>query len=439
VDAPTPPPAKDSSSFALRPDYPDFLNLPWELPLRRWKGACAELVELPRGLSRHTVVFVNYDGHLYALKELSSEMAELEYENLRAMEEIGLPIVTPVGHVHTETEAGPASVLITRYLDHSLPYYSLFMRTNLARYRDHLLDAMASLLVQLHLAGVYWGDCSLNNTLFLRDAGTLQAYFVDAETTELVGEISGGMRENDLDVMEENVGGGLMELAAMKILPADYPFAEVGAYIRQRYNALWHEITREVTLAPGERWRIQERVRALNALGFSVDEVELRAAATGERLRMRAIITDRNFHTDLLHSFTGLDVQEKQAQVMVNEIRELRATISDSSDRPMPLAVSAYYWLNEIYLPALKELEPIITANTDEAELYCQVLEHKWYMSEQDKRDVGHSAAILDFLKKFREKVAAESPPPETVLTELEIPGASSSRSRSPQGGSGRS
>lgn len=54
------------------------------------------------------------------------------------------------------------------------------MSSSLERYRDHLLDAISGLLVQLHLAGTFWGDCSLSNTLFRRDAGALQAYLVDA-------------------------------------------------------------------------------------------------------------------------------------------------------------------------------------------------------------------------------------------------------------------
>ncbi len=405
-DAPdTAPPAPvESSAFSLRPDYPDFLNLPWDHPLEEWHETCQQLVQLPRGLSRHPVVFVSYGGLIFALKELSPGMAEKEYETLRQMEEIGLPTVTPVGHVATRTGRGDASVLITKYLDHSLPYHQIFMRSSLARYREHLLDAMASLLVQIHLAGVYWGDCSLNNTLFRRDAGALQAFFVDAETTELQPEISEGLRENDLDIMEENVSGGLADLAAMGALPPDFPFVETGAYLRQRYSDLWNEINREVVIAPDEKWRIQERVRALNALGFSVDEVEVRATEGGGKLRMRAFVTDRNFHTDLLHSLTGLEAQEQQARTIINEIRQLRMTMSDSGGRDTPVSVAAYYWMNEFYLPTLNELKPVIDANTDPIELYCNLLEHKWYLSERAQKDVGLSAAIEDLIRKLSEK-----------------------------------
>jgi hypothetical protein len=43
------------------------------------------------------------------------------------------------------------------------------------------------------------------------------------------------------------------------------------------------------------------------------------------------------------------------------------------------------------------------------AELYCQVLEHKWYLSEQARQDVGHQAATEDFIRQFGNKQTAES------------------------------
>jgi hypothetical protein len=35
------------------------------------------------------------------------------------------------------------------------------------------------------------------------------------------------------------------------------------------------------------------------------------------------------------------------------------------------------------------------------AELYCQVLEHKWYLSEKARRDVGHDVAVEDYVRSF--------------------------------------
>jgi hypothetical protein len=399
----------------LRLEAPDFLDLPWQLPLTKWPGNCERLEEVYKGLSRHPVLFINYSGVLYALKELPGELAKKEYDLLLQMEELHLPVVTPVGFAFTQA-ANPGasqattSVLITRYLDRSLPYRSLFMTGSLKRYREHLLDAIAGLLVQLHLAGVYWGDCSLSNTLFRRDAGALRAYLVDAETAEVyLNRFPAASRFQDLQIMEDNVDGDLLDLATARLLARGVPISDTGEYIRLRYQRLWAEVSREETINPGEHYRIQERIRALNALGFSVGNVELVGGGDGGQLRLRVLVTDRNFHSDQLHDLTGLDVEEMQARKMMNEIQELKATLSQVNNRSTPLSAAAYHWLENIYQPTVELLQSMIDPQTSPAELYCQVLEHKWYLSEQARHDVGHRAATEDFLKQFGNERTAES------------------------------
>ncbi|MBN1148601.1 MAG: DUF4032 domain-containing protein [Anaerolineales bacterium] len=398
-------------NISLRAGSPDFLDLPWDLPLLAWPGCCDRLEDAPRGVSRHPVVFVNYAGVLYALKELPLGVAENEYDLLREINELKLPAVAPVGHAQTENTNGQVSVLITRYLENSLPYRMLFMSQGLERYRSHLLDAIAGLLVQIHLAGVYWGDCSLSNTLFRRDAGVLRAYLVDAETAEIYPDyFPPTMRLHDLQIMEENLDGDLRDLhAAGLILGIDptVPVADTGAYIRLRYQRLWDEITHEDIVNPDEHYRIQERIRALNELGFSVGDVELAAAQGGNQLRLRVAVTDRNFHRDQLYSLTGLDAEEMQARKMMNEIQELRATLSRQHNRSTPLGAAAFHWLEQVFAPTAARLADLTDEYTTLAELYCQILEHKWYLSEQAHRDVGHQAAIEDYLHRFGTQTAA--------------------------------
>jgi hypothetical protein len=405
-------------STSLRSEHPDLLDLPWSFPLVEWKDRCPRLEELPVGDSRHIVVFVNYDGVLYALKELAVGAAEKEYGLLRRMEDTGLPVVHPVGHVVARNHEQATSVLVTRYLDRSLPYQMLFRSGRLARYRDHLMDAMAILLVQLHLAGVFWGDCSLNNALFRRDAGALQAYMVDAETSEIQPQLSDGMREYDLEITEENVYGALLDLQAWGVLDRDFPVRTIGGYLRQRYQELWNEVKREEVLALEERYRIQERVRSLNALGFSVDEVELSTTEGGARLRYRVLVTDRNFHRTQLQTLTGIDAEEGQARHMINEIQELKATLSQSRRRSLPLSAAAFYWLEQRFLPISETLAD--TATDDDVgavELYCELLEHKWYLSERAQRDVGHAVALDDYLETRSRPKACESESVDCVQT----------------------
>jgi len=391
--------------ISLRWSNPDFLDLPWDLPLSLWKGACSRLEELPYGLSRHPVAFVNYDGVLYALKELPLDIAEKEYDLLMQIEGYNLPSVIATGHAQASTPKGTTSILITRYLESSLPYRTLFMSPSLERYRKHLLDAIASLLVQLHLAGVFWGDCSLSNTLYRRDAGALRAYLVDAETVEIRPDICPpALRFHDLQIMEENIECDLFDSQTVPSIPdknINLPLADISTYIRLRYQILWEEITREDVILPQEHFRIQERIRALNSLGFSVGDVELTATNGASHFRLRVDITDRNFHRNRLFSLTGLDVEEKQAQFMMNEIQELRAYLSQTSNRNVPLDVASFHWLEHTYQPVVKLLTPLVDEYTTQAELYCQILEHKWYLSERAQRDVGHFSAAEDYLHRF--------------------------------------
>jgi hypothetical protein len=390
----------------VRQGHPDFLDLPWQLPLARWRGTCDRIVEVERGVSRHEVLFVGYPGAIYALKEMPARAGEREYDLLRELEKKGLPAVLPAGHARVRLAAeaeggGKNSVLITRYLDSSLPYRTLFMNPGMERYRERLLDAIAGLLVRLHLAGCYWGDCSLSNTLFRRDAGELQAYLVDAETAEFGDNLPAGQRLQDLIIMMENVTGELADLGlqiSLKTLGAQ----ETAAVVRDRYERLWSEITREEAIAPSESYRIHERIRALNELGFSVGEVQLVSTGVGDQLRVRTIVTDRDYHRHMIHSLTGLVVGDRQAALLLNEIQELKARLSRELDRSVPTSMAAYRWLHERYHPAVQKLAAVAQNGENLPELYCQVLEHKWYLSENAHQDVGLEHAIEDYVKRFQ-------------------------------------
>ena len=357
---------------------------------------------MPRGLSRHEVLFVSYGTGVHALKELPEPLAEREYDLLVRLEQRDLPAVAPVGHAHVVLEDGERrGALITRFLDASLPFRTLFQSPGLERYRDRLIDAMAGLLVRLHLAGVYWGDCSLSNVLFRRDAGELRAYLVDAETSEIHDALSDGQREHDLAIMEENVEGDLADLAAQGTRWPEGREIGTGEQVRQRYAALWAEITREESFPVGETWRIHDRIRALNALGFSVGEIELLSDGDGRRLRLRTMVTDRDYHRHEFHNLTGLVAEERQAEQLLNDIREFRLQLSEEQGRSVPLSVAAFRWLAERWEPTIARLRPVPDDRGDPAEIFCQVLEHKWFLSERAQRDIGFDAALDDYRLRF--------------------------------------
>jgi hypothetical protein len=225
---------------------------------------------------------------------------------------------------------------------------------------------------------------------------------VDAETTEHHDTLGDGPRRQDLMILEENVAGDLCDLEVRNELPGSLDAYETGTRIRERYEQLWAEVTREEFVVPGEQWRIQDRIRRLNALGFSVGEVELEATGDGDRLRMRTIVTDRDYHRHEFHNLTGLVAGERQAELMLNEVRELKATLAKKLDRSVALSEAAFHWERDRWEVAMKVLAPVLVHGEDPAELYCQVLEHKWFLSERAQRDVGMERAMTDYVEKVR-------------------------------------
>ncbi len=396
--------------LVTRPGHPDFLDLPWSTPLEEWESE--RVVEVARGIGRHVVRFVDYDGRLYALKELPERLAEREYGLLRRLEEESIPVVEAVGVVTGRGEDLDA-ILITRYLDFSLPFRALFTGRGLSDFRNRLLDALAELMVRLHLTGFFWGDCSLSNALFRRDAGALAAYVVDTETSELHPQLSDGQREYDLMIMEDNVAGDLwsLDVEAWEASGLD-PGAEAHD-LRERYDRLWRELTAEEVFRADERYRIDDRVARLNALGYDVEEIDVIGEGDELRLRLRPQVVEAGHHARRLHSLTGLDVQENQARRLLNDIARFRASRADKGRLP-PESVTAYRWLAEIFEPSIAAVPPELRGKREPAEIFHEILEHRWLLSERAGKDVGTEAAVADYVAN----ALPLGPDERTVLTE---------------------
>lgn len=305
------------TQLLTRTGHPDFLDLPWERPLEQWEHE--RLVEVVHGIHRHVVRFVDYEGRIYALKELPERIARREYGLLRRLAEESIAVVEAAGIV-LNRPAGLDAVLITRHLEFSLPYRALFGGRGVADLRTSLLDSLAGLLVGLHLVGFFWGDCSLSNTLFRRDASALSAYLVDAETGELHPKLSDGQREHDLVIAEENLMGELLDVEGeVGELPDELDPEEVALALRGSYEGLWAELMREEVFGPNERYRIEERLRRLNELGFDIEEIQLETVPEGYRLRLDPRVVELGHHHRRLLMLTGLHAQENQARRMLKD------------------------------------------------------------------------------------------------------------------------
>ena len=378
----------------LRDPDAELLALPWELPLDAWAGETLLFRELPVGPSRHLVRFLKTGRGLVALKEEPAEVAVREYAILRHLEDAALPAVTPLGVAGALD--GYNAILVTRYLPNSLQYRRLLSRVppGPGYLRDQLLHAMSGLLVELHRGGVYWGDCSLANTLFRRDGDKVQAYLVDAETGEQHPSLSDGQRNYDLDVLVENVAFGFADLAAHQERTDLFDDALAAAEtVRDRYQVLWDELTAEPEVGGDERFATAQRVRRLNDLGFAVDEIQL-VPGDGGGVRMKVAVTNRRFHANELERLTGRRALEGQARLLLNDLREYGAWLERAERRSLTLAEAAERWDREVLGPALERLRTVTGQTGDTIQAYCDVLETKWLRSERAGRDVGLRAAL---------------------------------------------
>jgi hypothetical protein len=388
---------------------PALLDLPWAVPLEEWPED--HLVALPQGISRHIVRFVNLNDTVYALKETRERIAEKEYDLLRQLERIDFPAVEAVAIVtDRESEDGEPleTVLITRHLQFSLPYRALFSHVMRPETLNRLLDALAALLVRMHLTGFSWGDCSLSNTLFRRDAGAFAAYLVDAETGNLYPKLSEGQRLEDIEILRLNVFGECLDLQAAELLHESIDPEAVVDDIVARYERLWHEVTYEQQLprdARDARHDIESRIRRLNDLGFDVAEVAMSTVDGGYRVRPKVV--DAGYHTRRLLRLTGLDAEENQARQLLNDLDAYRAE-SDLTDEQQ----AAHRWVTEVFEPVVRAVPANLRRKLEPQEIFSQIIQHKWLLSEQAARDVGMGPAVQSYLTD----VLAHKPDEQAVL-----------------------
>ena len=389
---------------------PQLAFLPWHLPLEQWPEDV--VVALPRGISRHIVRFVRLEGVVYAIKEVERELAEREYRLLTELTKRDVPSVEPVAVVRDRIDADgeelPAA-LITRHLQYSLPYRALFSSTLRAETADRLLDALAVLLVQLHLTGFSWNDCSLSNTLFRRDAGAFAAYLVDAETGELHGTLTDGQRDYDLDTAATNVAGELMDLQAGEKLQHDLDPIVIGVSLRTRYDTLWQEITSPIEFSREDRYPLEARIRRLNELGFDFAELQVMTADGGDQVTVQPKVVDAGHHSRRLIRLTGLDAEENQARRLLNDLDSYRVKIGLG---PADEEIAAHQWVSERFERAMTEIPAHLRSRMEPAQMFHEILEHRWYLSEQ----AGHSVPFFDAVGSYVGSVLVAKPDERSVI-----------------------
>lgn len=397
----------------------ELLELPWGIPLEKWPDV--NVAALPKGISRHIVRFVYMGKHIVAVKETTEALALREYDMLKRLAKLDVPCVEAVAIVsgRLDGHGNPLpTALVTRHLRFSLPYRALYSQTLRPDTATRFADALAVLLVRLHIVGFFWGDVSLSNTLFRRDAGAFAAYLVDAETGELMpGSLSDGQRENDLEIARINVAGELLDLQAGGRLDEDIDPVEVANSILESYRSLWRELTGWESFDQSERWRIAERVQRLNQLGFDIENLTISTNDTGSQLQIQPKVVDAGHHTRRLLRLTGVDAGENQARRLLNDLDAYQAVHYPEGDGDEEMA--AHEWLSNVYDPVIRSIPKEYRGKLEPAEIFHQWLEHRAARSQREDRDISREESVASYIDEVlqhrRDEAMVTGPPTEAI------------------------
>jgi hypothetical protein len=377
-------------------------GLPWNQPLEQWPEDPA-LAE-KRGISRHVVRLIRVtdepDSEIYAVKETVSEFANREYAALRELRRLQAPSVDPIavveGRKDVHGEELPC-VLATRFLPYSLPYRVVLSGALSPHDILNMANALALLLVRLHLLGFWWGDCSLSNTLFRRDAEGFAAYLVDAETGEFQKTLSDGQREHDLEIAHFNVAAELEDLALSGVLYPGMDPVRASDTVMKRYRRLWAALRDPQSLDPTDRRAVERAMRQLHDLGFAVEEVSIAIDGDNKVLKFQPKLVAAGYHTNRLRELMGLETEELQAKRILASFDRYRARDSNLSTNENEVA---FKWLNEIFNPIVNSVPTEHVGRVEPAQLFHEVLEHRWYLSEAAGHDVGLDLACKTYISE---------------------------------------
>ena len=384
----------------LAEEMASLARLPWAIPLEQWPEDSA-LTEM-RGISRHIVRLVrashDNDSEVYAVKETVPEFANREYTTLRELNNRLAPCVEPVAVIDGRADENggelPAA-LATRYLPFSLPYRVILSGSVTPHEITTMANALALLLVRLHLLGFWWGDCSLSNTLFRRDADQFAAYLVDAETGEFQQSLSDGQREHDLEIALFNVAAELEDLAIAGVLhPGMDPIRAAEGVIR-RYRRLWKMLKEPQILNPDDRHAVEKAMRTLQDLGFAVEEVEVSAVGEQGELRFTPKLVAAGYHQQRLQNLVGITTEELQAKRLLASLDRYRGR----QKKPLPpFEESARSWYTDVYLHVINQVPDELKGRVEPAQMFHEILEHRWYLGEQAGHDLGLDHATQEYI-----------------------------------------
>lgn len=214
----------------------------------------------------------------------------------------------------------------------------------------------------------------------------------------------------DIELARTNIIGELMDLQAGGLLEEDVDTIGVGDRIVSRYLELWDVLTGEESFSMSERWRVANRIERLNSLGFDVGELSMTTDLDGTHLSIQPKVVDAGHYHRQIMRLTGLDVQEGQGRRMLNDLEAYRSLWNRKDE---PLEIAAHAWLADVFEPTIAAVPAEMRSKLEPAEIFHEVLEHRWYMSEAAGYDVSMQDAVADYVAN----VLANRPDEHSVIS----------------------
>jgi len=383
---PSPDHEQENIRFSIPAEFlPALKALPWEFPLESWEDHGVIIVPVKSGLSRHIVRFLEAGGRRFAVKETTPPAAAREFSSYLELAAREIPTLSPVGIVTRDEGSGMVDTkvgwqiqpretgyLVTALMDKVVPDAYLFRRAFKKDSRTRIWDAVIQLFVRLHSNGVYWGDASLSNMLIhfstevvpqLGRRTRLRAVLADAETVEIHPSVSDTLRLADVEFFLESMQWTEADLRASGVV-------------------------REPVVTPDDRAYFVETYRDRFAV-----ELEMRAFELVTKIDVDKLLGDFD--------------SRGYGKLLLQHIQEHKWYLSERRGHEIALADAAHDWYAHIFKPVCKifsdqgllEYFPDKTA----ASLYVEIMEHKYFMSEREKKDVGLAAALEDYCSTFGE------------------------------------
>jgi hypothetical protein len=361
---------------------PEYLqeidSLPWNQPLDQWNPKQINFLDVRKGTSKHTVRFIKTKNHSFAIKQTNPISAYFENESLIKLLQMGIHALKPVGYIFYKKnlfmkDSDPDNVLaflITLLEEKSIPHSILFGWDFTEQNRKIIFEASAELLANLHYNQIFWGDASLSNILVkfikIKDENgrtftELKAFLSDAETISFLKEISDEQKQADIQNFISSIEEVSRSFTSKKMLN---PPEDDKIFFTNRYN---------------DFLALLQKIKQFEDI-------------TGLKVRKHFYrITDQ-------YSIDSI----------IKQIEEHKWYMSEKASKEIDMKTAALDWIKNIYEPTINEFNQFklfdLFPKTNSLKLYVDIMAHKYYISLENKKDVGISFAIKSYCEKYSNK-----------------------------------